>query len=573
MWFKMRGLAASEHSVASILIAVASIVVYANTLGNGFVFDDIYMIVKNELIRIVDLPAIFSTNYWGPSKNQGLYRPLVVLSYALNYKVGGLNPFSYHLVNLVFHALNCILVYHLVFIVSRKRRVAAFTALLFATHPVHTEAVAGVVGRAELFAAFFLLLALLLYIRESRWAVVPFLLALLSKENAVVLLPILLLYDISFRDIRLRRYLSLVLLTVLWLVVRHSITGTLGPRDISYIANPLAHISLYPRLLTGVKVLVMYLRLLALPVGLSADYSYNQIPVSTSIFELWTFFPMLVLAAISLLVYWSYKNSKELFFFIALLLVALLPASNLVIPIGTIMGERLLYLPSLGFCTALGILFNAIYEKPSQKKIAAFTFILVLLLYSGATIDRNTDWKDNLTLWQKTVKTSPNSALAHYNLGFFYAERRMYDLAIAEYKRSLNLAPKDIDVHFSIATFFGRVHTNLGVVYFKKGLFDLAMDEFKEALKLNPNDAKAHVNLAIIYDTKGLYDLAIIEFKKALNINPQNPKVHYGLSIVYLKKGLYDLARQELEEALELDPDNVLYRNNLEELENLNPTG
>jgi tetratricopeptide (TPR) repeat protein len=570
-----------------LLIALLSLVIFSNSLGNEFCFDDNEIIVKNYLIKdLKNIPTIFATSYWSGTliERNELYRPLVILSYAINYYFNQLDPRYYHLVNLLLHTFNCILIFYLGKYYFRKYWPSLLVALLFVSHPIHTEAVTGVVGRAELLATFFFLSSWILYLKRLPGrlkggmdlyglSLLCFFLALLSKENAVTLIAVLIAHDFIFKSQQGRQnpdksisklikleYLGYIFVLIIYLSIRYLILGQLtATSTIPFIDNPLAHTSLLPRLLTAAKVTMKYLYLLILPLNLSADYSYRQIPVSSTVFEWETFISLIVIIIVLSGIVWSYRRSGEILFSIIFFSITFSTVSNFIVPIGTIMGERLLYLPSLGFFMFCVLLFEKAFRlKPMlllNKRIPIFLiilFLLILSLYSYRTMLRNRDWANEYNLFHSAVTVSPNSAKTHYKLGIAYAEVGMYDEAIQEYRRALHIYP-----------YYVMVFNSLGVIYFNREMYDEAIREYQKALEIKPDFAEAHMNLGIAYAKKGMYDEAIRENQKALEIKPDFAEAFCNLGDVYRDKGMYDEAISEYQQILYIDPDNAESYNSL----------
>ncbi len=267
-----------------LILFLAAGAVYWNSLDGEFVFDDTSIVRNNPQIRSLapeNLRRIFGSHYWQTAAGQGgLYRPVVVWSYALNYAVGQSDPWGYHLVNVLLHALNAVLVFLIVQELFGQGTFAFWSGLLFALHPIHTEAVAYVVGRAECLAALFFLAAWWCYLR-GRWAAAAgaFLLAALSKESALTFLAVPVLSDlVRGKRGEWKAYGSLAAAAALVLALRYAVLGGIAPLAISAGSNPLAGVGAAARLLTATAVLGKYLWLLVWPTALSADYSFQQIP-------------------------------------------------------------------------------------------------------------------------------------------------------------------------------------------------------------------------------------------------------------------------------------------------------
>jgi tetratricopeptide (TPR) repeat protein len=398
-----------------LLVFAAAWAAYWNSLDGEFVFDDTSLIQNNQQIRSLDWPslkAIFGSHYWQTVAGQGgLYRPLTVLSYALNYAVGELDPWGYHFVNVLIHALNGVLVVLVVRELFGDTSFAFWSGLLFVLHPIRTEGVAYVVGRAETLAALFFLLAWWCYL-QGRWAGAgaAFLAAALSKESALTFLAVPVLSDlVRGRRGEWKAYGALGAAAAAALGLRLAVLGSLAPLSVNASANPLATVGTLERLLTAAAVFGKYLWLLVWPATLSADYSFNQIPVVKTAVDAGFLGGLAGLAVVGAGTAWGWRRLKPLFLCGAFFLATFSLTSNFLRPIGTIMGERLLYLPSLGFTCA------AAYGLTRRRR-AVWAAAALALAYGGRTVARNADWQDPVTLFSSAVRVSPHSGLAQANL-------------------------------------------------------------------------------------------------------------------------------------------------------------
>ncbi len=446
---------------------------YAGTAGHEFTLDDGVLVRDNPLIRdLRGLPTLFASDYWEPEAKVGLYRPLVSTSYALNFALGGLEPLGYHLLNIALHAAVSVGVWAVYRRLCGSALVAGAAAALFAAHGLHTEAVANVVGRAELLAALFYLLALLGYVegqvRGGRGGAAlyaaslgAYLLALLSKESALTLVAVLFLYDFAYgegsgalgerlsRTLRRhwRPYLGYVVLTLLYLGLRLLALGAAGgvPAPPA-LDNPLVTLELPWRVLTALEVGLRYLGLLVFPLRLSYDYSYDQIPLLASLADPRAWLVLGLWGAVLGIVVRSYRRRRDLFFALAFYLVTFSPVSNLLVVIGTIMGERLVYLPSAGFCLALTLLIQrGCGALPLQARGARALFagvlVLVVGLHATRTLVRNADWRSNERLYLHDVSVVPKSAKALNNAGKVLQDLGQQREAIAEFERAIQIDP------------------------------------------------------------------------------------------------------------------------------------
>ena len=573
--------------VLSILcvISIVSLICYANSLNNDFVFDDKAVIVKNELIRdIRNTPLIFTTNYWegyrweGIEKNeQSLYRPLVIFSYALNYFVSGLKPFNYHLFNLLLHLINSILVFWFcLYLFESSRWGSSLTvSLLFAAHPIHTEAVTSVVGRAELFYFCFFILALIFYIKarvhKSSQSSLYYLLslgsyflALLSKEGAITLLGVVVLIDWLYHyqgELRAmldnglntikRNYFGFLLVTLIYIIIRFIVLeNPINPGSITLLDNPLITASFWPRTITALKIIGNYIVLLLFPIRLSADYSFNQIPVATTIFEpglLYSLF--LVVIAVGLAFRW-FKRAKIISFAILFFFITLSVTSNLLVVIGTIMAERLLYLPSLGFCifvvALVQVAMTGIFQKRPILSLYSLGTVMLLLvsLYGLRTFVRNRDWRDEAHLFSSVIKNAPESARGHNQMAAVYFQEGDYEMTLNEAKRAIEIHPDYKEAHYC-----------LGNTYSKIGRHNKAVIELMRTLRLHPRYPSALINLGTSYHHLKQYDKAIKVYRDLITIRPDYAEAYNNLGISYYFKGMVRKAIKAYLHALELKPD------------------
>ena len=583
---------------AILAIAAIAFLAFANSLWNGFVFDDVPIIKENRAVRqLSNLRAIFGNGY-RPENRDFLYRPLVIFSYALNYAVAGLKPFTYHLVNVLLHAGNSALVYRLFVALVKARGVALAGAAAFALHPIHTEAVANTVGRAELLANAFVLLSWWWYLKwddaparaKARWlaaSLAAFALALFTKEHTVILPGLLVLSDLlraSERGLPLGRTIRDKWWTAYawylppfagYLIARFLVLGGLVTPEISWIANPPASADLWTRYLTTIKVLGMYLWLILFPVHLSSDYSYNQIPLSRSIFE-----PPVLAAVLALMVtlglaVWNRRRRPIISMGVGIFAVAILPVSNLLFPIGTILAEQVLYLPSLGFCLVLAFAVTTLAARPRWGLLAVGAFGLLLLVYEARTVIRNWDWRSNATLFAAAARTSPNSADAHAYLGDVLLGRGDLPGARGEFERSLEIYPGYSKVLVGLGTvfekqgkieeaiqtyrkvekgkrYYGRARLNLGSIALQRGRPEEARLEFREVAALGFLGAKEANELAEGFFRLGYLTEAQTILEAARHYAPHVFYIRENLAVVYWRQGRREDAQRELEAATRL---------------------
>jgi tetratricopeptide (TPR) repeat protein len=552
-----------------IIILLISSAVYLNALGNVFVYDDTDQVLKNNWIKDTKfIPEIFSKNVWSFQADHSVtnyYRPMMHLIYMLNYHLFGLAPWGFHLVNILFHAFNSVLVFLLIRLLadrqavspgSEQERISASTllyspfiaAILFATHPIHTEAVTWVAGVPELSFTFFCLLSFYFYIRAAEaltgayiFSVISFFLAVFCKETALTLLPLLFIYDCAFGRSKeylsyLKKYIPYISVGIVYLILRFHALGGLAP-DTRH-----AELSSYQNIINVFPLFGQYIEKLLLPLKLKAFYVLHPI---TSIFEPRGLLSLIMTSVYIVLVFIMWRKSRVVFLGLMVFLIPLLPV--LYIPgLGeNTFTERYLYLPSLGFAIVVSsVLIWARTKLPNLAVGLVVASALVIGLYSVGTIKRNAVWKDMFTLLSDTVAKSPDSFIDRNNLGNIFMQRGEIDEAITQYNAALTVNPD-----YFIA------HSNLGAALFKKGLIDKAIGQYQIALRLMPTYAEAYNHLGIAYGKLGLLDMAIGQFQTAVYLKPAYADAHYNLGKAYTEKGLLDEAIKQYESALKLEPD------------------
>lgn len=537
----------SQHLLPILLILIVSASIYANTLINGFVYDDEYTIIENSLIKdIANLHTLFNKDYFKLS-GEATYRPIVTLTYFMDYALYGLKPWGYHLTNSILHAFNGVLLYIFLTLLAFSwtecnprpilprlfSNLPLLISLLFVTHPILTEAVNAVSYREDLLASLFYILTLCLYIviktnsfpsissiatrslvtKIYFFSCLSYLLSLLSKEMAVTLPLIIYCYDWICRDKKQgSKYL-------------------LNPYNIGYIIITLTYIYLFlyqfhnpleesnvaikitERMLTLPYILLNYLKLALFPIALSADYDINPVKY---FFKSSFIIPFVILCFIFATISRVAKGKDPrrafgiLFFFITLL-----PVSN-IYPIPNPFAERYLYIPMVGLAIALVAISNCLIAN-STKTLHYFTaalFLAVLCIYSFATIKRSNVWRDDYSLWSDTIKKMPTSGRARSNLGYAYIKNELLDKALPELQAAAQIRPQN-----------AYIHNNLGLIYARQGMIDKAFSEFQLAVKFKPDFVNAYINLGLMYTSLGLKEKAKSEFEKALRLKPNDPEI------------------------------------------------
>lgn len=509
------------------LVFIAGTVVYLNALANGFAFDDVFIVQQNSRVHdLTDSGAIWLRPYWPMFGSElGLWRPFVIFFYAVQWAIAGDRAWFFHLISILLHAGVSVLVFLLLRRLTSTLAGAFAGGLLFAVHPVHTEVVANVVGQAELIAAATVLGACLIHDArpdgpEVGWyrrgaLVLLFVLGILTKESAIILPALLILVDVGrgrvdLNAAGLRRYatamaMPLFLMTAAafaYFSVRVGVLGSIGGVD---AAPNLGFLREEHRMLVAFRGWIEYFRLLVFPADLSADYSPGVIlPVYG-----WT--PMVALGALILagtaLLALLTPVSPAAGLPAAWLLITMLPTSNLLMPIGVVVAERLLYTPSIALSIAIAFAIrHALHgELPARSKRLATAFGIVILVAMGVrTWIRNPDWKSTEAVLAALSRDHPESYRSQWH-------------------------------NASRAILAGQPEIGEGYM--------------RLAHRIWPHDPELLNELAFMYVGKGQFDSAAAFVERAREITPWLPRTHGILAQAYIGQGRFEEALEAVERA------------------------
>jgi protein O-mannosyl-transferase len=570
----------SERLRIGLLLAIACFV-YGNTLPNKFAYDDILYIAQNPAVTQPTLHDFFK-----PNEVTNVFRPLTIATFALNWKLGDTKPALFHLWNLLLHAVVTLLIYFLLKLLLEQfpdaPNIAFVAALIFAVHPIHTEAVASIVGFSELLAAAFLFAAWLLHLRDKPLlAWIAFVLALLSKESAIAFAPLVLAGDYACGKIKpLLRYVVIFATTLAYLGLLLKVQGgSYGTRVITYLDNPLAYLPAALRIPNALRIAWKYIWLQIYPAVLSCDYSYNAITLYANWHKL---LPAVIatILVLALLGWAFFAKKREWFLAGAIYILAFAATSNVILRSGTIMGERLAYLPSLGFCLLVALLWM---HLKNHYQTAAWAVLVLLVAVLGArTVIRNQDWRDNFTLFSKDVYAAPQSAKIHGNLGGEYKNLGKFELASAEFQKALAIYPdfpevleaygltkfqlgQDADTRARDAETRGQSTQALELYKQANDLYAEARKILQQALdKTSNNDTEYNyrvVNLAGVLVQLRDYDAAMNLLNQDVQQSPTFARAWANRAVVHYKRGELQSARADAQTALHLDSGNAQARN------------
>jgi len=590
--------------VAVFLIILLGSLAYFNSLQNGFVYDDELIIVENPFLRSLgNIKYLFSKDYFSGS-GEFTYRPVLTLTYLLDYHFWKTNAFGYHLTNVIIHILNAILLYLLlIYLLPRyiKKEFIFSAALLsgvfFCLHPIQTEVVNGVAFRDDALFCVFFLLSLIFYLKNKLssskkffylFSLVCYFLALLSKEMALVLFFFILLID--FYDLR-KFYLFSIIGCLALIIFGHKVsvllffpafiyglfkskeifkklifyggyiiaTGIYGYIFLFGMVNPnplLRHqpVTLPPTLqaylLSVIERLAAYIKLLFFPVNLSIEYTTAQFH---SFLQPQVLFSLLFLILVFTLTILSIRRERIYSFS---WLWVLFPLGLVIAARFQPISERQLYFSCAGFCIFLGVLiakaFSFNIPKPVKITIQTVAILIIVSFYFWRTTTRNTVWKDALVFWETRINQGPATERAHSSLGDAYFHRKLYDKAEQQYKKAIEITPN-----------YSYAYYNLGNIYMERRLDDKAIEQYKKVLELDPFSVKAMNNLGIIYSKKGQLSQAQKQYKQIIKINPFNVEAYVNLGNIYSENKLFSEAVSAFKKALELNPNLIHAQYNL----------
>ena len=617
-----------NEKLSILIICSACIICYINSLGCGFVFDDTSAIRDNKDIQpSTPLINILLNDFWGIPMNKEQshksYRPLCVLSFRLNYILHGLHPLGYHLLNVILHVIVTLLYYSISqnYVNTRTRFVAS---LLFSVHPIHTEAVTGTVGRAELLSAMFFLLTLYLY-NKSLGGSKKYLflssftscLAMLSKEVGITVIGLCYIHEalsqnvhkIFFHWILYQKPIEMKLkkgtmmrLTILTLTLMSLLMFRIQMMQGSSLPvftkfdNPASHASTISRYLTYSYLPCLNIWLLLCPLQLCCDWTMGSIPLLQSatdprtlaIIAIVTLLFFLILTLISS----TETYSKQVLFSAAWMILPFIPASNIFFPVGFVIAERILYIPSMGFCLLVSMGIQRLYHQcRSVRTILLSLFYLLVFSHSLKTFARNFDWVDEQSIFLSGLTVNTNNAKLYNNVGHALESKKNYHEALILFKEAAKVQPNDIGAHINIGRTLNflekfdqaeiayrsaqkllpraapgtklvtriapnslNLFLNLGnLVARNSSRLQEADSLYKQAIAMRSDYIQAYINRGDVLIRMNRSDEALKIYQEALKYDENNADIHYNLAVVALEQHKPDLGMKYLDKALELD--------------------
>ncbi|XP_044748046.1 protein O-mannosyl-transferase Tmtc3 [Coccinella septempunctata] len=628
---------ALKHVLSGVII-LTCLLCYYNSCYCGFVFDDISAIKDNRDLRPHSpLINIFFNDFWGTpmhkEQSHKSYRPLCVLTFRWNYMLWQLEPMGYHLVNMLLHSVVCVMYFRMcsMFLPELSSFVAA---MLFSVHPIHTEAVTGVVGRAETLSSVFFLAAFLLYSKASRrknqtaWkylliSMFSMAIAMLCKEQGITVAGVCISYEIFIsQKVKLqqikhilrsalsskssyqlpwssnatKRIVVLAVSTVCLLLFRLQIMGSQLP-VFTRFDNPASVAPTPTKQLTYNYLLSVNLWLLLFPCNLCCDWTMGTIPLVETFLDLRNLATLATYAFFGLMAFVAFttNNSKQrvvILMGLSLMVFPFLPASNLFFPVGFVVAERVLYMPSMGFCLLVAYGWSSMHEK-LNKKISWGLISLLIIAHASKTHLRNWDWEDEYSVFMSGLRVNQRNAKLFNNVGHALESQGKYEEALIFFKTAVTVQKDDVGAHINV----GRTYNHLKMfkeaeeAYLRaKSLLPKAKPGESYQARIAPNHLNVFVNLANLISKNStrleeadmLYRQAISMradytqayinrgdiliklnrtkeaqevYERALLYDSSNPDIYYNLGVVFLEQGKASQALAYLDKALEFDPD------------------
>lgn len=532
-----------KNNIQYLLIIILCFILYGNTIRNGYNLDDIFVAENNLSVQkgIKGIPEIFSSPYSeGENRTYG-YRPIAKSTFAIEYSIFGENPQISHLINILLYTTICLLIFHFF-----KKIFADYSpwfsfiiVLIFAAHPIHTEVVASLKNREELLSFLSSILSLYFVFRsiqKKNWlnlipALIFIIIGYLAKESALVFILIIPLFLYYFTTIKINKIVIVILITgIVLFIIRTIISNNISiDKPMYFFENPLYETkNLNSRILIGFSSLYEYLKLLIFPHPLLHYYGYNMIPYNE-----WISFRIIIsiIFHISILIYalLNLKKKSILSFAILYYLISISMFSNFLVPVAGIIGERLIFTASLGFCIAIAFLSFKFLSEKNKKfeinyKIVVITLILIVP-YSAKTISRNNDWEDNQTLFERDSKYLENSAKANViYAGSLISEIRSPNSSLNNNVKNQKLA-KATELYkqaIEIYPSYTNALKNLGNIYFTFYRDNkTAINYFKEALRSDSTNVEVLLNLGFIFENEN-DPKARICYNSAIKYEPNN---------------------------------------------------
>ncbi|UCF66900.1 MAG: DUF1736 domain-containing protein [Acidobacteriota bacterium] len=533
------------------IVAALALAATLGTLPNGWTLDASVDVLANRFVTgpISGLDEMLVNDYTaGSGFPSGFWRPLLLLAYWVLWRLGAGTPIAFFGTNVLLHLGVSLGVLRLARMLGGSLRAAGAATMIFAVHPVHTDATAGVVVLKDLMAAAGFVSSLLLLlsartssarrpIARSVLGIAVFLAALLSKESALSLIPCLLVLDLADLTIRKRslskpprrtlillQYGGLLVALGLKLGSQYLLLGSTFDVAINPADNPLSLLSVLSRRVAALALIPLYARLLVWPSALAPDYSYDSIPLCRGFVESGALLGLLIaLGALVAAVWALWKRERLLFAGLGILAACYLLVSNLVVTLGTNAVERFAYLPSIGFCLVTGWLLG---RRSVPRRIAWALVVVIVVAGLVRTEARNRDWRNPDTLWAATTKALPRNIKAVFNASLHLARRGEGDQALLMLERALDLDDPCKITRPILEMNRPALRGRYGAVLSEIGRHEQALEVLRDAIAAGPLDPGPRIHLARVLNRLGRRREALAELDAAGRLRLTSADLH-----------------------------------------------
>jgi protein O-mannosyl-transferase len=540
------------------IVPLLAIAIYLPSLTSGFTLDDVPIIEENVNMTSLDkIPVIWTSHYWSgklDATDTGLYRPLTLTTYNLQYVLEGKEPGPFHALNILLHALVCFVLMKFIALVFKDPMLMVLSGVLFALHPLHTEAVCGIVGRAELLAGLFILTAGISYHHWRKtggwiwmmWLLMSTFLAIASKEHGFMLPAILVLQELyyyftwkNYSWSERSKWIGLSgvsLVAVVMFLYRSAVTGPPVPHELW------DGVSAGNRVATAIRISAEYIGMHFFPWTLSADYWIGEAPIAD--WGNWkALVALLMVSAIAFMGLAWRKKYPVIAWGISFFFLTLLPVSNILFAAGFIKAERILYIPSMGLIVSMSAVLVFLAQNSKLKWLGYGLAGVLTVFFAGRTWIRNYDWKDNYALAAATLKTAPDSPRMNNMMGLEMRAQHREAETLQYLEKAVQLNPKHVPAL-----------VNLGTEYRNVNRLPEAAAILEQALALDPNTLATYVNLMSVYRSMDNFDKNVEVAEKAMAKFPTSAPVLWNAANAYQLKGDMAKANDLREKAQLLDP-------------------
>lgn len=556
--------------VVSVFLLMATIAAFWQVHNHDFViYDDNLYVTQNPHVQSgLTGESVIWAFISGHASN---WHPLTWLSHMLDYELYGLNPKGHHLVNLLLHAANTLLLFLVLSWMTGAFWEPAAVAALFALHPLHVESVAWVAERKDVLSTLFWIIAMFAYVRYVRspghsrylFLVLVFALGLMAKPMLVTLPFVFLLLDywplrrlsisVSSNNKSLKRPWSLIREKIpLLTIAAGSCVVTLLVQRLGPAFQSLEQFPLPNRLANALVSYAKYIEKMIWPQRLAVYYPHpmDNLPIWQIVGAIF------LLACITILVVRKAKPHPYLIVGWLWFLGTLVPVIGIVQVGGQAMADRYTYVPLIGLFILIAWGISSLVSRwPSQKAVVFILTVCVISLMAISTWFQLRYWKNSVVLFEHALKVTSNNQLAHNNLGLALSKAGRIEEAVEHFSKALFITPQYVHAHINLANAFKD-----------QGNLNKAEDHYRKALGFVPDDATAKNNLGIVIAMQGRTDEAVALFSEVLRADPENALAHNNMGIAWAKFGKFDKAIEHFSEALRINPKSASARRNLQQV-------